>query len=434
MGRRRWLLWTSVVALIAAACGGGGGRERTGDRASGEPPPVSVDATTGATTFPSSTTGGPTTTVAATTGSTSAASSPRAPATAAPTGPPPGIALTRLAPLADGTAIATRAGDPAVYVTEQAGLVRAFRGGALDPNPVVDLRDEVLAGGERGLLGIAFSADGGTLYLYWTARQPTGEVTIAALPMGPTTADKTRRQVLLTIPHAAYGNHNGGILMRGPDGFLYAGVGDGGGSGDPDGNGQDTSTLLGTVLRLDPTKPSDGRAYGIPPGNPFAGGGGRPEIWAYGLRNPWRLSFDPATDTLWIADVGQNDYEEMNRVAAGRAGVNYGWKLREGLHPFKGGARPAGAVDPIAELSHDGGVCSITGGHVYRGQAIPGLVGRYVFADFCADGIRTLTEQGGAWVAEKTTASARGVRTFGVDQDGELLVVDSAGLARIVAR
>jgi glucose/arabinose dehydrogenase len=423
-----------AVALLACACGGG------------SDPKVAVDPTTGATTFPAST-GPSSTTIEATTGSTApTATAPptttagpattattAARVTPAPTGAPPAITLAPIATVEAGTAIATRDGDGAIYVTEQAGRIRAVRDGRLDPTPVLDLTDRVLSGGERGLLGLAFSADGATLYAYWTATQPTGQVTIAAFPMGAATADKAGQRVLVTVPHATYGNHNGGILMRGPDGFLYAGIGDGGSGGDPNGNGQNTSALLGKVIRIDPTKPAGGRPYGIPPGNPFASGGGAPEVWAYGLRNPWRLSFDPASDTLWIADVGQDQYEEIDRVPAGQAGVNYGWRNREGLHAYNGGGRPSGAVDPIAELDHGGGFCSVTGGYVYRGKAIPGLVGRYVFADYCAPGIRTLTQRGATWVVEKTSATAAGVRTFGVEQSGELLVIDGRGLSRVVA-
>jgi len=431
--RRHALTAAAVCLLIAAGCQGRGGDPGAS--------PSSVDPSTDASTFPSTADAVTTTTIEATTGSSGAPAAPPprpgAPPTATgrPSGSrPPALGLEQLTPVEAGTAIATRAGDNSVYITEQAGVIRGLRDGRLDPAPVLDLTDLVLSGGERGLLGLAFSADGATLYAYWTAKQPLGEITIASFPMGPTAADRTGQQVLITVPHAKYGNHNGGILMRGPDGFLYAGIGDGGSGGDPDGNGQNPGTLLGTIIRIDPTKPADGRPYGIPPGNPFAAGGGRPEVWAYGLRNPWRISFDPASATLWTADVGQNAFEEINRVPAATAGVNYGWRNREGLHPYKGGDRPAGAVDPVAELNHDAGFCSITGGYVYRGKAIPGLVGRYVFADYCVEGVRTLSQQDGAWVVEKSTAAASSVRTFGVDPAGELLLIDNDGLKRIVPR
>jgi glucose/arabinose dehydrogenase len=394
---RRSAAVACILAILVGACGGGS------------------DSAT-----PTTTAAGTATTASSTSGG-------------APSAPLPRVALASLAAVSAGTAIATRAGDSAIYLTEQSGVVRALRGGRLDPTPVLDLTDQVLTGSERGLLGLLFSADGATLYAYWTARQPTGQVTIGSFPMGPTTANKSGKKVLVTVDHATYGNHNGGILQLGLDGFLYAGIGDGGSSGDPDDNGLNTSTLLGKVIRIDPTKPGDGRPYGIPPGNPFAAGGGRPEIWAYGLRNPWRLSFDAPTSTLWIADVGQDKYEEVNRVPAATAGASYGWSKREGLHAFEGGEKPAGAVEPIAELAHNKGFCSITGGYVYRGAALPGLTGRYVFGDYCDRALRVVSETAAGWVVDALSVSAANVRTFGVDQAGELVLLDDEGLKRLVA-
>ena len=327
--------------------------------------------------------------------------------------------------------MAVRPGDPALYASEQEGRVQAVRDGR--SSVVADVSDRVLAGGERGLLGLAFSADGATLYLYWTARAPTGQVTIAAFPFAEGRADVAAERVLVAIPHERFGNHNGGQLGLGPDGFLYAGVGDGGGGGNPLKTALDTRSLLGKVLRIDPTKPSDGRPYGIPPGNPFADGReGAPEVWAYGLRNPWRFSWDRATGQLFVADVGQNAYEEVNAVAGDRPGVNYGWNLREGLHAFNGGERPAGAVDPVIELPHEGGVCSVTGGYVYHGTRAPGLVGRYVFTDYCDSRLRAArpTADGG-WVVENLELEGKNVTTFGQDGAGELYVLDSNGLSRL---
>ena len=411
--RRRLLplLLAATTLLIACRGGDGGGGP--------EPAPATVDTATGSTFLPGS---GPETTTATT------GPSPAAPA--APAGPPPAVRLSRIAPLAQPTAMAVRPGDPTVFVTEQAGRVQAVRDGR--PSVVADISDRVLAGGERGLLGLTFSADGATLYLYWTARQPTGQITIAAYPFAGGRADVAAEQVLLTIPHERYGNHNGGQLAFGPDGFLYAGVGDGGGGGDPLRNALDTRSLLGKVLRIDPTKPAGGRPYGIPPGNPFADGrDGAAEVWAFGLRNPWRFSWDRATGQLFIADVGQNAYEEVNAVPGERAGVNYGWNRREGLHAYRGGERPAGAVDPIIELPHDDGVCSITGGYVYRGSRIPGLVGRYVFTDYCDSRLRAGRQADGGWLVELLGEEGRGVTTFGQDEAGELYVLDSSGLSRL---
>jgi len=414
--RRRLLVTAVTLALLAAGCGGDRGK------AAG---PASVDPTTGSTLFP-------TTVVAPATSGGSPESSTAATPPPVPTGPPPAVRLTRVAPLAQPTAFAVRAGDPAFYATEQDGRVQAVHGG--QTSVVADISDRVLSGGERGLLGLAFSADGGTLYLDWTARQPVGRVTVAAYSFAGGRAEIASERLLLSIPHDMFGNHNGGQLGIGPDGALFVGVGDGGGNGNPLRTALDTRSVLGKVLRIDPTRPSGGRPYGIPAGNPFADGRrGAPEVWAYGLRNPWRFSWDRATGQLFIADVGQDAYEEVDVAAGDRGGVNYGWNRREGLHPYNGGTLPAGAVDPVIELPHSGGVCSVTGGYVYRGSRIPGLVGRYVFTDYCDSGLRAGRPTDRGWVVEAMGVNGRQVTTFGQDQAGELYVLDGAGLSRIDA-
>ena len=405
-------LLTVVLVLLAAACGDG--RETSAEP---EAPDASVDPTTGATLIPGTSVDPPSSVTAA-------------PGTAARPEPPPRVRLTRVAELTQTTAFAIRRGDTSFYVTEQAGRVQAVAGGRT--SVVADLTDRVLSGGERGLLGLAFSTDGATLYLYWTARQPVGQVTIAAYPFADGRADVAGERRLITIPHDRYGNHNGGQLGIGPDGFLYAGVGDGGGGGNPLKTALDTTSLLGKVLRIDPTKPSAGRPYGIPPGNPFADGrGGAPEVWAYGLRNPWRFSWDRADGRLFIADVGQDNFEEVNAVAGTRAGANYGWNQREGLHPYKGGSRPSGAIDPVIELPLTDGLCAVIGGYVYRGTRIPGLVGRYVFTDFCDSTLLAGRPVDGAWVVEGLGLEGRRVTTFGQDEAGELYLLDSSGLSRL---
>ncbi len=422
--RHRLLLPLLTASIFLSACRGGG--EQPAGEAS-EPAPASVDSATGSTFIPSSTAATPVP-PSATPSAPKASTAPSAPT--GPAGPPPPVKLTRLAGLAQPTALAFRPGDPTLFATEQPGRVQAVLDGRT--SLVADIADRVLAGGERGLLGLAFSADGATLYLYWTARQPTGQITIAAYPFVGGRADVARERVLLTIPHDRFGNHNGGQLGVGPDGFLYAGVGDGGGGGNPLRTALDTRSLLGKVLRIDPTRPSAGRQYAIPAGNPFADGrAGAPEVWAYGLRNPWRFSWDRSTGQLFVADVGQNAYEEVNAVAGDRAAVNYGWNLREGLHPYRGGERPAGAVDPIIELPHDDGVCSITGGYVYRGSRIAGLVGRYVFTDYCDSRLRAGRPADGGWVVDSLGLEGRSVTTFGQDEAGELYVLDSNGLSRL---
>lgn len=392
--------------MAVSACGSGS-----------RSPAASVDRATGSTFIPTSP-------------PPDAAPSTAAGGSAAAPGPPPALRLTKLADVAQPTAFAVRPDDPKLYVTEQTGQVLAV--GDNGTSMVADLGDRVVAGGERGLLGLAFSADGATLYLYWTAQQPTGRITIAAYPFADGRTDVTREQMLITIPHDQFNNHNGGQLGFGPDGFLYAGVGDGGGSGNPLKTALDTKALLGKVLRIDPTKPSGGRPYGIPAGNPFADGrGGAPEVWAYGLRNPWRFSWDRADGRLFIADVGQDAYEEVDAVAGDRGGLSYGWNKREGLHAYNGGDLPAGAVDPVIELPHTGGVCSVTGGFVYRGSRIPGLVGRYVFTDYCDSRLRTARPTDGGWVVESLGLSGSQVTTFGQDEAGELYTLDSSGLSRI---
>ncbi len=410
MRRSRFPVLVVSVALLAVACGGGS-KPSAPDGA-----PASVDSATGSTLFP--------TTVPVPLGASSAPPLP------VPSGPPPAVQLTPVAPLAQPTAFAVRPGDAALYATEQPGRVEAVRDGRA--SVVADISDRVLTGGERGLLGLAFSADGGTLYLDWTARQPEGRVSVAAYSFAGGRADIATERMLLTIPHDAFANHNGGQLALGPDGFLYVGVGDGGGSGNPLNTALDTGSLLGKVLRIDPTKPSAGRPYGIPPGNPYADGrGGAPEVWAYGLRNPWRFSWDRATGQLLIADVGQDAYEEVDVAPGDLPAVNYGWNRREGLHAYNGGSLPAGAVDPVIELSHTDGVCSVTGGFVYRGSRIPGLVGRYVFTDFCDSRLRAGRPTDRGWVVEAMGLSGQQVTTFGQDEAGELYVLDGNGLSRL---
>jgi glucose/arabinose dehydrogenase len=330
-----------------------------------------------------------------------------------------------------------RRGDPALYVAEQQGRVLAIRGGQVDPTPVLDITGDIQAGGEQGLLGIAFSPDGTKLYVHSTA--PGGDTRLQEFAFANGKADPATARTLLTAP-GAQSNHNGGQLAFGPDGMLYMTIGDGGGAGDSGGghasggNGQSLDTLLGKILRIDPT-PSASSGYTIPPDNPFASGGGRPEIWAYGLRNPWRFSFDRSTGDLWIADVGQDKYEEIDFAAApdrGR-GANYGWNIMEGLHPFRDGTAAGPTVAPVLETAHTDGNCSITGGYVYRGTKIPDLAGAYVFSDYCNGPVRAVIVANGQVVADRDLGvSASSITSFGQDGAGELYVISqSQGLLRI---
>ncbi|MGH9231636.1 MAG: PQQ-dependent sugar dehydrogenase, partial [Acidimicrobiales bacterium] len=274
------------------------------------------------------------------------------------------IAATPVAEVDSPTALVVRPGSPTLYVSERAGRVRPVMVTGAGPDrsydvgePVLDISADVVADGERGLLDIEFSEDGGTLYVHYSLA-PSGDTRVAAYTMPGDDVDAGSYRELLAVGQP-FPNHNGGEMETGPDGYLYIGLGDGGGAGDPEGNGQDTDALLGKILRIDPESPSGGQAYGIPSDNPFADGGdGRPEVWLYGVRNPWRFSFDRATGDLWIGDVGQNEWEEIDRLptaaGAGR-GANLGWNEMEATHPFEGGSNPEGGVLPVFEYSHDEG-------------------------------------------------------------------------------
>ena len=353
------------------------------------------------------------------------------------------LATQEVAELDEPIALAARPSTHDLYIAERGGRVRLVKvtepapGGRgptryqLQNTPVLDITDEVLAGGEQGLLGLAFSTDGRTLYVDYTAR-PDGRTVVLEYELGDrTTVDPDSRRQLLEVEQPA-ANHNGGQLVVGPDGYLYVGLGDGGGSGDPDQRAQDRQDLLGKILRIDPLAPRGDRPYGIPAGNPFADGEeGAPEVWIYGVRNPWRFTFDADTGDLWVADVGQNEWEEIDRLPstggfdAGR-GANLGWDLMEGSHSFEG-ENPAGAVLPIFEYSHDEG-CSITGGYVYRGDAIEALRGTYLFADYCAAGVRGIQVDGDAVIDQRTwDLGANELFSFGQDRHGELFLLQASG-------
>jgi glucose/arabinose dehydrogenase len=332
------------------------------------------------------------------------------------------------------TAMATRAGTPNLYIAERAGRVRV-----LDPgsgrlgDPIIDISSDVSTNGERGLLGITFSPDGGRLYLSSTDRG--GDNRLDEYVMSGDVVDLVTKRTLFSIEHPA-SNHNGGDITFGPDGMLWYGLGDGGGGGDQYGNAQNVNTLLGSILRIDVNGRGAGE-YSIPPDNPFANGAGRPEIWLYGVRNPWRFSFDRETSDLWIGDVGQDKAEEIDLLRApdrGR-GANLQWPLREGFERYKGDA-PAGSVDPIFEYGRADGSCSIIGGYVYRGAAIASLRGAYLFGDYCEGTIRALFTDNEQVVERSLGANAdRGnLASFGQDQDGELWTLSLDGtVARIVA-
>jgi len=332
----------------------------------------------------------------------------------------------------------TSAGDGSgrLFVNERDGIVRVIGAdGRLQDRPFVDLSDRIAAGGERGLLGLAFHPDFATnrrLFVHYS-RADDGSTVVSELTAAADlqSADPASERVLFTVPDP-FVNHNGGQLAFGPDGYLYIGLGDGGGAGDPLQNAQNTDVLLGKILRIDVDAQDDGHPYAVPNGNPFGPdganpGGGRPEIWALGLRNPWRFSFDPDGGDLYVGDVGQGQWEEIDRQPADSAGgENYGWSVMEGRHCFRTDCDQTGYVKPIAEYSHDLG-CSVTGGYVYRGAAQPDLQGVYVFGDFCSGIVFTLQVDEGTIDPKPVLDSGLGISAFGTDEDGEIYVVDIGG-------
>ncbi len=342
------------------------------------------------------------------------------------------VALREVAELSSPIAMAFVPGSGELFVAEQDGLVWGLspnEAGGLDVSgePVIDLTDATEASREQGLLGLAISPDGSHIYAVYST--DTGANRLVEYAMDGDVPDPgSQREVMVVEQPAA--NHNGGNIVFGPDGFLYYGLGDGGGSGDQFQTGQDASNVLGTILRIDPAGDGD-NAYLVPADNPFIGRDGRDEVWLYGVRNPWRFSFDGATGNLWVADVGQNAIEEITIVSpeTGLTGPNLGWSLVEGSQPFNGSA-PPDHVGPVFEYTHDEG-CSITGGYVYRGRQIPGLAGAFVFADYCASQIRAVAaDADGTFLDERTLAVGlpeQSVVSFGEGPDGELYVLTSGG-------
>jgi glucose/arabinose dehydrogenase len=313
-----------------------------------------------------------------------------------------------------------------VFLLEQTGTIRILKNGTLLPSPFLDLSGLVNTNGnERGLLGLAFDpkyAENGHFFVNYTdANGDSMTARFSVSASDPDRADPASASLVLRIAHPQYSNHNGGNLVFGPDGYLYFGMGDGGGAGDPNGNSQNLGMLLGKLLRIDVSI----EPYAIPPDNPFIGrSGARPEIWAYGLRNPWRFSFDSPSGDLYIADVGQDAYEEIDvQPAHDRGGENYGWNFMEGFHPYRGQA-PSGLTPPVAEYDHSGGNCSVTGGYVYRGAALPQILGMYVFGDYCSGRIWLLERGAQGWQKAEWIDSGLAITSFGVDDAGELYVLD----------
>jgi glucose/arabinose dehydrogenase len=322
----------------------------------------------------------------------------------------------------------THAGDERLFIVEQAGLIWIVKGDQRTEAPFLDIRNHVgTAGSEQGLLGLAFHPDyasNGSFFVNYTNRSGDTVISRFTVPDPESDqADPLSESILLEIPQP-FTNHNGGGLAFGPDGYLYIGTGDGGSAGDPNGNAQNPDALLGKLLRIDVDM---GERYAVPADNPFSAGGGKPEIWALGLRNPWRFSFDPLTGDLLIADVGQNTWEEVNyQPADSHGGENYGWSVREGMHPF-GEDRTEGMIDPIAEYDHSLG-CSVTGGHTIRDARLPDWNGVYLFGDYCSGLIwGLLPVEGGSTVVMPLFEAGATISSFGIDSLNRVYLVDHSG-------
>lgn len=329
-------------------------------------------------------------------------------------------------------------GSGRLFVTERPGRVRIVENGELRESPFLDITDRVGSGGqEQGLLSVAFHpryTENGWLFVNYTDRRGTTVISRFTVGADPSAVDAAGEHVLLTIAQPA-ANHNGGLLVFGPDGYLYVGMGDGGGAGDQYRNAQNRGTLLGKLLRLDVDR---GDTYEVPPDNPFVNTpGAAPEVFAYGLRNPWRFAFDWPTGELYIADVGQNRYEWVHHQNAGTVGgQNYGWPIVEGLHCYPSGdaCSRSGLESPIAEYGHERG-CSVSGGFVYRGQAYPQVDGVYFFADFCSGRVWALDwSPGGGWRQTEIANSGMNISTFGQDEAGELYLAtfDTGSVYRLI--
>lgn len=353
---------------------------------------------------------------------------------------PLAVRLTVVAEAKSPVALAPRPGTTDLYVAEQGGAVRRItvsgegedRKYHVDDDPILDLTGQTRAQGEQGLLGLAFSPDGSHLYVDHTDK--AGDTHVIEYAMDGSSADADSARELLTVAQP-FSNHNGGQLTFGPDGFLYIGLGDGGSRDDPDRRAQDPDDLLGKILRIDPSGRTGDLPYAIPADNPYASGGGRPEIWITGARNPWRFSFDLKTGDLWVADVGQDETEEIDFLPAqpegAGHGANLGWPFYEGTGAYLD-TPPEGSsfIEPIATIGHGEGACSVTGGYVYRGAAVPALVGRYIYGDYCLAELNALHEQGdGGWTSDPlgVSVAANSLSSFGQDLDGEVYVLSTEG-------
>jgi glucose/arabinose dehydrogenase len=328
----------------------------------------------------------------------------------------------RVASVQQPVALAIRTEDDNLYVAQKTGQVVAVRPGGFVGQPVLDLSAQVSQGFEQGLLGLAFSPDGAFLYVNYT--DVDGDTHVTEFSVADNGIDPGTERDVLVIDQP-FPNHNGGQLTFGPDGFLYVGLGDGGSAGDPMDNAQNLDSLLGKILRIDP-RPTDGTPYGIPTNNPFVGDeGARPEVWAYGLRNPWRFSFDRLNGDLWIADVGQDRIEEIDVQRTAIGGQNYGWDGYEGTLVYEE-PLPDDVEEPVHEYGPELG-SSVIGGFVYRGSQIPALQGAYVFGDFYNPDLRALVPAEGGFQEEPLGLTVPSLSAFGEDAAGELYALSLSG-------
>jgi len=388
--------------FLLAACGGGGGGSPPDTGAPSPPPPVFQ---------------------------------PPAPA---PT--PLTLALAPFAGnLASPTFLTAPPGDARQFIVERAGRILLMQNGALLAQPFLDIRAVTDVTGEGGLLSLAFDPNypvNGRFYVYRTDASHDIVVERYTVSADPNRADTASGLTVIRIPHPTYVNHFGGLVAFGPDGYLYLGTGDGGSAGDPPGNAQNLDSLLGKLLRLDVSNASAALPYTIPATNPYRSrAGARPEIWASGLRNPWRFAFD--ADRLYIADVGQGQREEVDLASSAQGGLNYGWNRMEGSSCYGTQSCDQGGLAlPVLEYSHSdaGSPCSITGGYVYRGTAIPELAGRYLYSDYCAGFLRSFLGADGRATEQRdwNVAKPGQVVSFGRDGQGELYVLAGNGIWKIV--
>ena len=323
------------------------------------------------------------------------------------------------------------AGDQRLFVVEQAGRIRVVKNGVAASAAFLDITSRVKSGGEQGLLSVAFHPNyrsNGYFYIDFTDKHGDTHIERFKVSANADVADSASSLLILKIGQP-YANHNGGLVMFGPDGMLYIGMGDGGSGGDPKGNGQNRNALLGKILRINVSRTEP---YSIPVGNPYANGSeGKPEVWATGIRNPWRFAFDRAAGLLYIADVGQGEQEEVDVVQASRAGVNYGWNLMEGDACYRpsNNCNQSGLEMPALTYKHIANACSITGGFVYRGRRVPSIVGHYFYADYCAGWVRSFRYVNGTATdrREWTIPDIGHIVSFGEDSSGELYIVSEGG-------